>query len=521
MNSLFDILLSPPLPSSWQHYLLFAGFTAHMLFVLFTIGTAIIGVTLLLRSALRNDGAGSTYGRSILHTFMAHKSLAVVLGVSALLLMQIGYTVPFFTAVSLLAPYWLLIIVLLIAAFLLIDYVGQTGGIAGRRHVAASIAGLTLLLAVPGIFVAVLATAENSGAWLNIIRHGYKIGNPLAAHWLLRYLHILAAGVVFAAAFHYIVAAANNTPRKHTLLQWLVGGLLAQFVIGAMLYTSLPMQPAFIANVCILAGIAAAVVLLWLAYSRRRLAWWPTTALMLAVLLPMLLARQVFQDTGLLSLEKEINANATAYRQQTVIPNRAEALGQYQQDMDYAYDNGQTIFERSCAFCHGSTGEGNGVEAKNLTVPPEVIAAVHSTRPYLFQILSKGVPGSGMPYFSLYTPNRLNALIDYLNERYHVLTPPDTVPVTITAVARQQAEGVFASTCATCHGNDGRGTAAARQYQPPVPDFTVYNLAPQRAMDVITNGYPGTVMAAYGQLPADVRWGLAAKVQSFFIATTK
>jgi hypothetical protein len=35
---------------------------------------------------------------------------------------------------------------------------------------------------------------------------------------------------------------------------------------------------------------------------------------------------------------------------------------------------------------------------------------------------------------------------------------------------------------------------------------------PARAFDVITNGYPGTMMAAFKDLPEDVRWGLVQAV---------
>jgi hypothetical protein len=37
-------------------------------------------------------------------------------------------------------------------------------------------------------------------------------------------------------------------------------------------------------------------------------------------------------------------------------------------------------------------------------------------------------------------------------------------------------------------------------------------MTPQRAFDVITSGYPGTMMPAFQDLPEDVRWGLVEVV---------
>ena len=55
---------------------------------------------------------------------------------------------------------------------------------------------------------------------------------------------------------------------------------------------------------------------------------------------------------------------------------------------------------------------------------------------------------------------------------------------------------------------DGKGSQLSRDFKPRPPDLRVFSLLPQRAFEVITNGYPGTVMPAFGSLPKNVRWGL-------------
>ena len=48
MNSLFDILLDRPLPLAAIRGLLFGTFALHLLFVLLTIGTVILGMAYLV-----------------------------------------------------------------------------------------------------------------------------------------------------------------------------------------------------------------------------------------------------------------------------------------------------------------------------------------------------------------------------------------------------------------------------------------------------------------------------------------
>ena len=173
MNRLFDLLLAKPLPEAWLQGLLFFAFTLHLLFVLITLGTAILAVFFFVDFHWRGRSMELLLDRRILRTFMAHKSLAVVLGVAPLLLMQIAFATSFFTAANLLAPYWMFIIALLIIAFLSFDILGHGIETHRRYHLAIALVALPCLLLVPGIFVAVLTTAENSGQWLAMANHGF------------------------------------------------------------------------------------------------------------------------------------------------------------------------------------------------------------------------------------------------------------------------------------------------------------------------------------------------------------
>jgi mono/diheme cytochrome c family protein len=511
MNELFDILLSKPLSDLFSHGLLFVAFTLHILFVLLALGTAIIALYYFVHAWWGGRLNEVRWDKKILRTFLAHKSLAVVLGVAPLLLIQIVASIPFFTGINLFAPFWLLIIPFLIVSFLSFDALGHKIYVHHYLHMIFGVIALIFLLAVPGIFVAVLVTAENSDKWTTIIAHGYRLSDSLTYHWLFRYLHVLGASLVFGAAFHYFFSTKDERGEKSSLLKWIVAGILIQFVLGIILYSSLLEKPDNITNASLFIGITAAAVLLWLIFSiinkSSAISIKVALPIFMIILVPMLLARQCIQDTKFMPLDKQLETNAQAY-QKTLQPYNMEALDKYQSDITIVYDNGKTIYLKSCAFCHGEKADGNGSEAKNLAIFPEDISAIRTARQYLHTILTGGVTGSAMPYFTVFDRYKLDSLIDYLDKKYHVLSLPEPLPVKITDAALQQSRKIYDETCSQCHGIDGRGSTLSKGFQPPPPDFTVYSLSPERAFEVITKGYSGTVMSPFSNLPKDVRWGL-------------
>jgi mono/diheme cytochrome c family protein len=511
MNELFDILLKKPLSDVFLHSLLFVAFMLHILFVLLTLGTAIIALYYFIHTWWGERLNEVRWDKEILRTFLAHKSLAVVFGVAPLLLIQIGSTVPFFTGLNLFTPFWLLIIPFLIIAFLSFDALGHKIYVHHYLHLIIGVVALIFLLAVPGIFVAILVTSENAGSWTTIIAHGYKLGNPLAYHWLFRYLHVIGAALVFGAVFHYFFSTKDEIEKKSSLLRLMVAGIFIQFILGIILYSSLLEKPDNITNASLFTGITAAAVLLWLIFSSvnksSALSIKAVFLILMLILVPMLLTRQFIQDKNFVPLEKQLNVNAKSY-QKVLQTYEQGALEKYQSDISIVYDNGETIYRKSCVFCHGENMNGNGPEAENLSISPEDISTVRTTRNYLHTILTGGVSGSAMPYFTVFDRYKLESLTDYIDKKYHVISLPEPLPVKISDALLQQSQEVYRETCAQCHGIDGKGTALSKGFRPPPPEFTVYSLSPEKAFEVITNGYSGTVMYSFSNLTEDVRWGL-------------
>ena len=514
MNRLFDLLLAKPMPEAWLQGLLFFAFTLHLLFVLITLGTAILAVFFFVDFHWGGRSRELLLDRRILRTFMAHKSLAVVLGVAPLLLMQVAFATSFFTAVNLLPPYWMCIIALLIIAFLSFDILGHGIETHRRYHLAIALVALPSLLLVPGILVAVLTTVENSGQWLAIAKSGFRLTGPLAWHWLFRFLHVLGASLVVGAAFHYFFTAKLDTGRA-ALLPWMSGGIMLQFPLGLLLYINLLTKPDPIILAVLFVGVAGAALLLWIIVSSVnrgcRVNLKSVIPLLMLVLVCMLLTRQLLQNKQVLPLEKTVTANARQYRQ-ALQPYVHRTLSAYRASLGFSYNNAETIYLQSCAFCHGKNADGNGVEAQNLVIPAEDLAAIRTTRPYLYRIILSGVPGTAMGYFTIYDRYQVDDLMAYLGEKYQVFARPGDLPQPVSSQALAQAEATYAQTCAACHGPDGGGSPVSRGFQPPPPDLRVYSLVPHRAFQVITQGYPGTMMPGFGELAEEVRWGLVQTV---------
>uniref|UniRef100_UPI004049D023 c-type cytochrome n=1 Tax=Dissulfurimicrobium sp. TaxID=2022436 RepID=UPI004049D023 len=97
--------------------------------------------------------------------------------------------------------------------------------------------------------------------------------------------------------------------------------------------------------------------------------------------------------------------------------------------------------------------------------------------------------------------NKLDSLMDYMNGRWHILSPPKAVSKDVSNQAMAQALGAYAKTCSTCHGMDGKGSKSSRDLKPPPPDLAAYSLSPERTFDVISKGYSDTMMPAFSGLP--------------------
>jgi mono/diheme cytochrome c family protein len=508
-----DLFLAMPLPEDWLHGLLFLTFGLHLLFVLLMLGTALLGLLFFLQNRLAGDDREQLWNKGVVDSHLGLKSLAVVLGVAPLLIIQVRYSHAFFTATGLFSYAWLAVIPLLIVAFLLIDGFGHAITTKPWLSFVCAVCGVGALLTVPAVFTGALSLMERQALWPAFAANGFDLGAAFAPHWLLRYLHILGAALVFGAVFHLFFSAGKRPEKAARLRNWAFGALLAQVVIGLPLVFSVASSLDWPALWALTAGAAAAMLALAaLRPAASGVAGGPRSLLVLLPVLfvAMLAARQHLQDLAL----APAHAAAVATRLEhanALAAYREPALAAFSAKLATVYDNGPTIYAGACQPCHGEAGHGDGPAAANLVVPAEDLAAIRADRDYAYNILVNGTPGTAMPYFRLLDREKLERLLDTLSERFSLLGP---APVAAHP-AGQAARAVWADTCAVCHGANGAGSAFGRTLLPAPPDLTRYALTPERAMTVITDGYPGTVMQPYRALPEAVRQDLVGISNAF------
>ncbi|WP_374282959.1 cytochrome c [Desulfovibrio sp.] len=516
MQQWTDLFLNMPLPESWMRGLLFITFGLHLLFVLLMLGTAILSLLFFLRDLLRQPSPPQHWNEHVAHSHMGLKSLAVVLGVGPLLIMQVSHSHAFFTVTVLFSYAWLAIIPLLITAFLLFDAFAHKLSANAWLALICGLVGVGALLTVPAIFTGALTLMERPASWADFAARGIRMDTDWMPHWVLRYLHIVGAALAFGAAFHLFYSARNDAPKARLLRKWLIGSLAVQAVVGfALLATILPQLSSPVLTAISLGALALGTAL-WILRPESAAADYRLLALLPIIFVTMLLARQLLQ----LEAMGPTQAEATAQRQQKVeelAPFSQKALDAFAVKLRTVYDNGDTIYDGACEPCHGLDGRGVGPESHRLRTPATDLAALRIDRDYAYEMICDGTPGTGMPYFRMFDREKIDALLDALDRRFAMFAATPPPPRDISPESLE----VWIGMCAKCHAADGSVTATGKAMQPPPPDFRRSSVSHERALKIITEGYPGTGMPAYRNQPAKVREDLAIISNSFRAAHKK
>src|SRR5260221_2491905 len=160
------------------------------------------------------------------------------------------------------------------------------------------------------------------------------------------------------------------------------------------------------------------------------------------------------------------------------------------QPLDLA--EGRTIYERSCASCHGMQGLGDGPAGRALTPPPPAIGSaspMHGVSPALmYRVVSVGVAGTPMAGFGAsLTPI----------QRWNVVTYVTSLRA--THAQRLEGEGLFTQRCTGCHGIVGAGDGPlARSLTKLPPEIGGVAFQVERSDEqlsaVVRDGVPGSAM---------------------------
>jgi cytochrome c len=114
-----DLTLPLPVPREILLVLLIVSFMAHLLFVNMMVGGSFLTWIFEFIGVRKKSKAWDSLAHLICQTITVNKSLAVVLGVAPLLVINVAYTIHFYSANALTGFAWILIVPCVIVAFLL------------------------------------------------------------------------------------------------------------------------------------------------------------------------------------------------------------------------------------------------------------------------------------------------------------------------------------------------------------------------------------------------------------------
>lgn len=110
---------------------------------------------------------------------------------------------------------------------------------------------------------------------------------------------------------------------------------------------------------------------------------------------------------------------------------------------------GKSAFNSSCAACHGLDGHGSD-KAVNIATSPRV---QHFTDAQLANVVSNGVPGTGMPAFHTLSPKQVHEIVGYVR-----LLQGRVDEATLPGDPTRGKEIFFGKgECSNCHAVEGQG----------------------------------------------------------------
>ncbi|OHC70584.1 MAG: hypothetical protein A3H93_13380 [Rhodocyclales bacterium RIFCSPLOWO2_02_FULL_63_24] len=152
------------------------------------------------------------------------------------------------------------------------------------------------------------------------------------------------------------------------------------------------------------------------------------------------------------------------------------------------------IYHNYCSVCHGDRGDGRSRARGSLNpAPRDFTVAGELTRSTMVTIVTHGKPGTAMVgWKTQLTDKEIEAVVDYIRQSFMIVALDPRL---------QRGKIVYAQNCIVCHGERGQGST--HPVGGPVPPRDLASpqaraeLLRERMVASVTNGRPGTAMAAF------------------------
>ncbi len=206
-----------------------------------------------------------------------------------------------------------------------------------------------------------------------------------------------------------------------------------------------------------------------------------------------------------------------------------------------SFERGRQLYLTTCAQCHGLAGDGSGWHGQYLDVSPADLTATLTEGEYLVQ-LTFGMANTSMPAWGEWLPEDQRwDTIRFIRDAFATGMPdmPSLYSDGATAanvmtlsqdnwtgeghtISGDNGAQVYATYCATCHGDQGQGDGSGSVNLPSgAPAAFAGDLPLGYIFWRVNDGAPQTVMPPFGWLLADADiWDVSVYVQNMTSTTT-
>lgn len=379
-----DLPLPLPLPELWLKVMIVPVFLLHILFVNLTVGAAIF--TVIFEYAGFRDSRYDRLALAVCRSITINKSLAVVLGIAPLLIINLLYTTQFYAANALTGHAWVLLIPLISLAFLL-SYLHQYSwaswtGRRKARHWLTGLSSAALFLAIPLIFLSNVNLMLLPETWSQAsgFFRSLQFGNVFP-----RYLHFLGASITLTALY-LAWSLGRRAPDDEAISGFAPSELIRKFYTWALALTALQLffgplllltldwshvSPLLLLLLCL--ALLFVIPAVWLLAREVRQ---PVPSL--GWRYPLVLASLAATVLGMGTIRHLYRENAVAQHREKVAERTAEfasieggtqmrlRAGLGVGESSLGPRSGETVFKQICGSCHDPTEQTNAPSLKEI-----------------------------------------------------------------------------------------------------------------------------------------------------------